>query len=134
MDDEAAGIALTSAGVVIVIAGVILPLMTITYSPPGGSASLYGHQIRAFHDTITGLQFATTASYTHVLLAVLALIGLSIFRPILALLDGPDVAGEVMKFFRDSCPFGGESAAGRHRPRTERVRDRSRVRNQLRPG
>jgi len=62
----------------VVLVALSLPLFTVRYLPPGGSARLYKHRINAFVDPITGLQFATTAHWTHILPAVTAIVAIGI--------------------------------------------------------
>lgn len=70
MDDEVGSPIWTTIGAVVVIVGLFFPLFTVHYSPPGGSAVVYGHRIRAFTDSISGWQFASAAQWTHLLFIV----------------------------------------------------------------
>jgi hypothetical protein len=68
MDDDGVGsLVLTTVGAIVVLVALFLPLFTVHYSPPGGSAVVYGHRIYAFTETITGWQFANAAQWTHLL-------------------------------------------------------------------
>jgi hypothetical protein len=65
--DEPGALAFTIAGAGFVLIALFLPLFTVHYSPPGGSAVLYGHRVATFVDNITGWQFAHAARWTHLL-------------------------------------------------------------------
>jgi hypothetical protein len=79
-EDEGAPIVLMAVGAAVIFIALFLPLLVVRYAPPGGSAVLYGHTVNAFADTITGWQFATTAQYSHILPALLALLVLGVLR------------------------------------------------------
>jgi hypothetical protein len=66
-NNETRSIILSTAGAVIVFVGLFLTLFTVHYTPPGGSASLYGHRINAFQEPISGWSFAYAAQWTHLL-------------------------------------------------------------------
>jgi hypothetical protein len=84
-EDKGVPIFLMATGAAFVLLALFLPLFTVRYAPPGGSAVLYGHTISAFTDHITGWQFATTASYTRVLWVVIVLVGIAGLRLLWAL-------------------------------------------------
>jgi hypothetical protein len=68
MDDEGSGaVIIVTIGAALVLIGLFLPIFTVHYNPPGGSAIVYGHRMDAFTETITGWQFATTARWTDIL-------------------------------------------------------------------
>jgi hypothetical protein len=79
-EDHGRSIVLMAVGAVVVLIALFLPLFTVRYAPPGGSAVLYGHSISAFTEKITGWQFATTASYTRLLWVFVALLGITALR------------------------------------------------------
>lgn len=66
-DDDIVGVVIVTFGAVLVLIGLFLPLFTVHFDPPGGSATVYGHRVDAFTETITGWQFATTAQWTDIL-------------------------------------------------------------------
>jgi hypothetical protein len=70
MDDDVRSVILPAVGAVLVLIALFLPLFTVHYSPPGGSAVLYGHQVEAFTDSISGWSFANAARWTHLLWVV----------------------------------------------------------------
>jgi hypothetical protein len=80
-DDESGSAPLTIIGAIVVLIALFLPLFTVRYSPPGGSAVVYGRTVNAFVDPISGWQFASAAQWTH-LLFVLGILLL----PIIALI------------------------------------------------
>jgi hypothetical protein len=68
-NDDSRALTLMTVGGGLILIALLLPLFTVRYSPPGGSAILYGHRVPAFVDNITGWDFAYTARWTHVLYA-----------------------------------------------------------------
>lgn len=66
-EDEGGSPVLTIIGAVIVFIALFLTLFTVRYSPPGGSAVLYGRTVKSFVDPISGWQFANAAQWTHLL-------------------------------------------------------------------
>jgi hypothetical protein len=80
-DDSVGALVLTTLGAIAVFIAMFLPLFVVHYSPPGGSAVLYGQRVKAFTDTISGWSFANAAQWTHLLwvagiLAMPVLIGI----------------------------------------------------------
>lgn len=66
-DEGAVGFGVATVGGIIIFIGLFLPLFTVRYSPPGGSAIVDGNRINAFTESISGWQFATTALWSDVL-------------------------------------------------------------------
>jgi hypothetical protein len=88
LDDESVGsVILATFGAVLVLIALFLPLFTVHYAPPGGSAVLYGHRVDAFTETITGWQFATTARFTD-LVFILGILLLPILALVLSGAEG----------------------------------------------
>jgi hypothetical protein len=83
VDDDIAGVIAATFGAVLLFIGLFLPLFTVHFNPPGGSAVVYGQRMNAFSETITGWQFATTAQWTDILF-VLGLLILPVMTLILA--------------------------------------------------
>jgi hypothetical protein len=83
---QLAGFGVAAAGRLLIFIGLFLPLFTVHYSPPGGSAIVDGQRIGAFTESISGWQFATTALWTN-LLYVLGIFFLPIAGVILAAMD-----------------------------------------------
>jgi hypothetical protein len=82
-------------GALIVFISLFFPLFTVTYSPPGGSALVYGKHISAFVEIIGGWQFADAAPYFKLLPAMLFLFGLAIVG-FLRLWFSPNRAGKTI--------------------------------------
>lgn len=83
-EDEIGPTIIVTVGAVLVLIGLLLPLFTVHFNPPGGSAIVDGHRIHSFTETITGWQFATTARWTDILY-VLGLLILPVLTLILTL-------------------------------------------------
>lgn len=66
-DEGFVGFGIAAFGGLLILVGLFLPLFTLDYSPPGGSAIVDGNRIHAFTESISGWQFATTARFTDVL-------------------------------------------------------------------
>ena len=68
MDEDGIGaVAAAAVAALALLVGLFLPLFTVSYAPPGGSALVYGHPVQAFTETVTGWQFISTAHWTELL-------------------------------------------------------------------
>jgi hypothetical protein len=99
-NDNSSGIVFMTLGTLLMFIGFFFTLFTARYSPPGGSAALYGHRIKAFTDPIGGWQFAFDAQWTH----LLAAIGILATTVITLIFNAP-TDGEVQNFTKPLHAF-----------------------------
>jgi hypothetical protein len=79
-DNNATGLVWMAVGAAIIFSSLFAPFLYVYYTPPGGSAVVDGKVFTSFKETITGGQFASVASFTHISLALYALVALGVLR------------------------------------------------------